>query len=260
MKNLKYIIGTLLLVISTFSCATDELDNFSGADGVYFQWAKDGVLFSSTQVTPYYIDSTNVSFAYELPSVTDSVFKIPVKLQGYLSNEDRPFNVNVLNSSTAVRGFHYDLPDTFVMPANKNIGYIPVTLHRTDDLSSSNVVLELELTQSAYFHANSISTKIAYGTNREVRMNQFTLQFNDILTEPAAWSSLSGWLGTFSAKKLYLFAEVNNIPVPNYTTRPALTTFLGQIAVFKAYLTQQKNNGTPVKEDDGSNMTLGPSA
>lgn len=64
-------------------------------------------------------------------------------------------------------------------------------------------------------------------------------------------------MGDFSAKKFYLFAEVNQMPLPNYNELPNLGDFFGQIAIMKAYLAAQKNAGTPVLEEDGSEMTLG---
>jgi len=47
------------------------------------------------------------------------------------------------------------------------------------------------------------------------------------------------------------------MPLPNYNELPNLGDFFGQIAIMKAYLAAQKNAGTPVLEEDGSEMTLG---
>lgn len=249
---IRKILITSFIGLFFLACEKEEIPVFSGKDVIYFQWAKDGKDFSSIV-----IDSLFVSFAYDLPNVMDSLIKVPVKIQGYLSSQDRNVKVQVMEGSTAKQGIHFEMPDLVVVPANKAIGYVPITLNRTVSMKDQVFSLKLQLLRNEDFEVNLYGEKKSFNSDRLLSYTQFELTISDILLEPESWSTLEPWLGPFSSKKLYLLAEVNEIPVPNYSTLPNLGDFLGHISVLKAYLAKQKNEGTPVLEDDGTEMILG---
>ncbi|QTE21328.1 DUF4843 domain-containing protein [Polaribacter cellanae] len=255
-KYIKTIIATCLVGLTFFACENEDIATFSGKNVIYFQWAIDGKDFAANK-----IDSTSITFAYKLPSkVSDSLIKVPIKVQGFISDKDRTVKINILKTSTAKKGVHFNIADNIIVPANEIIGYIPVTLNRTADMKLKPFSLKLQLLENKNFKTNLKGSKKSSNANRLLNYTEFELTFSDILTEPDKWFILKSWIGDFSTKKLYLFAEVNKIPVPNYNKFPDFGNFLGQLAVMKAYLAAQKNAGTPILEEDGSEMTLGPYA
>ncbi|MGY0427053.1 MAG: DUF4843 domain-containing protein, partial [Polaribacter sp.] len=118
----KYKIITCLIALGFLACEKEYLATFNGKDLIYFKWAKDGNN-SGNQ-----IDSTSVSFAYSLPSkVSDTLVKIPIKIQGFISSQDRLVNVKVMEeASTAQLGVHYTIPDKIIIPADSVVGNIPI--------------------------------------------------------------------------------------------------------------------------------------
>ncbi|MBD0833450.1 DUF4843 domain-containing protein [Aestuariibaculum sediminum] len=259
---MKKILYTLIifcsLALTIVSCAKEELPFFEGKNVVYFEWAKEGTPGNRFQT----IDSMSVSFAFDLPEITETVVQLPVKLQGYPVSNDRIVNLEIVGASTSIEGTHYSMPTTVVIPADSIRGYLPITFYRTPDLKEDAVSLKIKLISNEDFDANLLSTNDAANADRLASYNEFEITLSDILTEPAIWSSFMGYyLGDFSPKKLYLFAEVNGIPVPNYDEEQAdLNSFFAYGKVFKNYLADQKAAGTPVLEEDGSEMILGPYA
>jgi len=251
---IKTILITCTLAIAFFACEQDEIDTYNGKDLVYFQWAKDG----GNNYEEARLDSTSFSFAFELPALTDSVYNIPVKTQGFISNQDRSFLVKIGENSEATQGSHFDLPDNFVIPANSEIGSIPLTLYRSADLKTDILSLELELIPNENFNTDLIGDDKSSNSNKVLSYNTFELTFSDMLTQPNYWNSLPVYyLGDFSVKKMYVFAEVNNIPVPNWDEEFIYGDFLVQKDIFQAYIRTQKATGTPVLEEDGTEMELG---
>ncbi|GAA4298700.1 DUF4843 domain-containing protein [Aestuariibaculum suncheonense] len=253
----KYIKSVMLfctVALAVVSCAKEELPLFNGNDVVYFEWAKEGTPGNRFQT----IDSIGVSFAFDLPTITEKVINIPVKLQGYPVSKDRQVNFNILESSTGVEGKHFTIPQSVFVPADSVRAILPVTLLRTTDLKDVSVSLKVQLQSNDFFDVNLLSTKEASNADRLLSYNEFEITLSDMLVEPALWSRfMIYYLGDFSAKKLYLFAEVNGIPVPNFDEGADLNAFFAQVKVLKNYLIDQKAAGTPVLEEDGSEMVLG---
>ncbi len=252
----KYFYTSLLIAIMVLgfvSCSNEDIPAYSGKDIVYFEWAKSGTGGRSLIL----IDSMSYSFAYQLPSVTDTTIKVPIKVQGPTKNTDRKVNLEVSQTSTAQAGVHYTIPETIVVPADSVRAIVPITLNRVADLKDAILSLKIELLANENFETSIYNTKEANNIDRVLSYTQFEITFSDILTQPAKWSVLSNWLGPWSTKKLYLLAEVNNMPVPDYNDFPDLVEFFAHVAVLKAYLKKQKEAGTPVLEDDKSEMVLG---
>ncbi|MBJ6368385.1 DUF4843 domain-containing protein [Snuella sedimenti] len=257
---LKNIMLICAIALGAIACTKDEIDTFSGTELLYFQWAVDGQILGNSVSGPK-LDSTSMSFAFELPNVTDSVYMVPVKILGKASSTDRPFNLKVLPTSTAVEGVDFTIPANVFIPADSIRAMVPITLIRTPKMKDAPVSIQIGLEPNEYFNTNYFGTSEDQNSKALLKYNEFELTVSDILTEPARWSSLAPWLGDFSAKKLILYATVNNIPIPNWNVNlPDIGLFFARKNVLKAYLIDQKNNGTPVLEDDGTEMKLGPFA
>ncbi|MFV0541178.1 MAG: DUF4843 domain-containing protein [Aestuariibaculum sp.] len=261
MEKYKYIltlIGSITLLFS--ACSKDELEQFdTNTSHIYFEWAKEGTNGLGLKSSQY-IDSLNISFAYELPSFTDSIINVPVKLLGYTTKTERVVNLKVLTSSSAIQDTHYEIPTSVTFPADSVRTYIPVKIKRDAALKDQVAALKFELLPNQYFDTAIFTTQESTDVDRAISFTQFEITFSDILTEPKYWFILKNYLGDFSAKKLYLFAELNGISVPNYNELPNISTFLAQVRILKTYLAQQKAAGTPILEEDGTEMKLGPYA
>jgi len=256
-KYIKRIVSCCIIAFALSACEKEEIATFSGKDVIYFQWAVDGKDFETQK-----IDSTSISFALERPTeVMDSLVLIPVKVQGFTSTQDRSISVKLMDDSTAKEGVHYTISDNVVIPANEYVGYVGISFKRTEDMKDQIYSLKLQLLENENFETNLFGTEANYNNSDKIlSYTEFEITVSDILTEPDRWYSLEKYIGTFSVKKFYLFAEVNQMPLPDYNVIPDWGDFFGHIAVFKAYLEAQENAGTPVLEEDGTPMILGPGA
>lgn len=257
-KYLKNIMLICTMALGVMACTKDEIDTFSGTDELYFKWAVDGFNdFASDK-----IDSISVSFAFDLPEVTDSIFMVPVKVLGNTSSMDRPFSIQALPTSTATEGVDFVLPQSLVIPANSITANVPITLLRTPEMKNGALSIQFELVPNEYFKTDYFGTAEDRTTKELLKYDEFEVTVSDILEKPKFWSPfMDYYLGDFTAKKLILYATVNGIPIPNWNLSPPdLGTFFGRKNILKAYLIEQASNGTPVLEDDGTEMKLGPFA
>ncbi len=257
-KYIKKIMLICATVLSVIACKEDEIDLFSGSDVLYFKWSVDGFNNDSSKR----LDSVYVSFASKTPDVVDSIYNIPVKILGNLTDFDREFKVQVLPTSTAVEGVDFIMPTNVFIPAQSVTAMLPITLLRTETMQNEAVSIKVGLVPNEYFRTDYYGTAEKIDSHELLKYNEIEVAVSDILNKPFWWDRIiKFYLGDYSRKKLMLFATVNNIPIPDWETSPPnIGTFFGQKNVFKAYLLEQKNNGTPVLEDDGTEMQLGPYA
>ncbi|MBD0824899.1 DUF4843 domain-containing protein [Aestuariibaculum marinum] len=256
-KILKNIAVAFLLALTIVSCGKHDIMTFEGNDAIYYKWAVEGVnpQFSD----PNYRDSLNITFAFEQPDVNELLIEIPIKVQGYPEAFAREVSVSVMDISTAIEGTHFSLPAKIVIPKDSVVGTVPVSLYRTADMKYEMYSINLKLNENENFTNNILENTMHSNVERLVSYTEFQLIVSDILTQPQYWDDR--YLGPYSDKKLYLWAEVLNIPVPNWNTeRPDPYTFTAQLSVFKQYLIIQEQRGTPVLEEDGEPMVLGPRA
>lgn len=252
-KKIKLLIGVVLAALMLAACE-DELMTFAGNDVIYYKWAVEGVNPSAKK--PGYTDSTNVTFAYMQEDIRVIDYRIPIKVQGYTADSDRQVDVEILAETTAEEGVHFDLPASIVILADSVVGYIPITFHRTADMQEQAYSVKLRLNTNANFNTNLLPINKLNSDGRLLSYTEFEVVISDVLTQPQYW--LEDYLGAFSVKKMYLWAEVLNVPIPNWEdSRPDTNTFDARLAVFKQYLIRQEKLGTPVLEDNGEPMTLG---
>ena len=260
-KGIKNIILMCSVVFTIVSCTKNEIETFSGEDVIYFKWSIEGQNPDFYQPSSR-IDSTSISFAYELPSVVDTIYSIPVKIMGEPVPVNRSFNVELMSSSTAIEGVDFDNPTGLFIPANEVEAMIPLKVLRNAKMKNEELSIKFRLIANEHFRADYHGTTENSTTTLPLEYNTFELTISDMLVKPKYWSPfMDYYLGDFSAKKLILYATVNNIPIPNWNPSPPdLGTFFGRKNVLKAYLQEQTAKGTPVLEDDGSVMKLGPYA
>ncbi|WP_027138017.1 DUF4843 domain-containing protein [Gaetbulibacter saemankumensis] len=249
-KYINQLFLALTLCLSFIACEEREIDTFKGNDNIFFKWALDG-RFSSTNK----VDSVAFSFGSFLPDITKDTFKIPVQTQGFVYDIDREYSIEILEESTAQEGVHFSLPSSFVIPANSIIDSLPIYLMRTADMKEETFSIKIGLVPNENFDANLDGSGLNAETGEPISYNTFELAISDILIKPTYWPFP---MLDYSTKKFYLYAEVNNIPLPDWNTENPLRdpTFFTKFFSFQGYLREQINAGTPVLEDDGTPMTV----
>ncbi len=94
-------------------------------------------------------------------------------------------------------------------------------------------------------------------SNRQVSLVSFRWFANDIIKKPARW--LDTYLGTFTRKKLLLMAQVLGFEPAYLDASVSIVEMTAYGKFMQRYLNEQKAAGNTVYEDDGSEMTMGPS-
>ena len=250
MKNYIKKIGVMcLVVLSITACETKETMVYEGKDVIYFSQALERRL-----------DSIPISFAFDLENVIGKIVDVKVQVQGYTKSYDRIAQLEILDDqTTAIEGVHFNLPKEIVILKDSVYADIPVEFIRTDDMETEIFNLKFKLVPNDHFETTLTGDQTSSNskTSRPVVYDEFEISVSDQLVEPSIWNRfMVYYLGDFSRKKIYLFAEVNEIPVPDFSRFPNLGTIFNQVAKFKSYLNAQKAAGTPVLEDDGTEMII----
>jgi hypothetical protein len=243
------LLAIVSVTVGLMSCEKG-LEPYHGNNGIYFRDNKTK-----------FLDTSFVTFGFSGPGVTDSVISIPVSALGMTANSDRPFKLVVVDSSTAKAGVHYDaLSETMTIKAGEVGTSVKLKLHRTPDIQINPVYLVLELLPNEHFQTDVRTFSNGSGTSKAT---SFKLWINDILTQPSKWQT--PYMGTFSRKKLYLTASVLGLDIQEMINilngtdgTVALNAQIAWGRSMKLYLNQQAAAGTPVYEDNGSRMAMGP--
>lgn len=234
------------------ACSNDTIDTYQGNDNVYYTWSVEGLYVNRLYVYP---DSLGFTFAYKEAAVTDSIFKLPVTVQGQVLDRDRTLKVSVNPQSTAKEGVHFDLPESIKFGANLTTDSIPITFHRTPEMKSETFTLVLDLEENEDFRIE-MKDKLEDEFTGEMRSyTSFKLSVNDILKQPTFWHE--GFLGVFTKKKLFLISELLGIPTDHYNNIVPYSDLQFHAQFMKRYLNDKKAAGETVYEDDGTEMTMG---
>lgn len=252
MKNKIIYLCVVCLSFLVAACSTDEINTYEGKDNVYFTWSEKR---PNTSYPYQYIDSLGVSFAFMPQEVTSLVFKLPVSVQGKLQDQDREVSLRVKSESTAKPGVHFDLPETFVFRANRNVDSLPVTLYRTAEMKDEVFTMVLELLPNDNFSVGMTDKLVDEKTGEILDYTVFQLSINDVLETPRRWFAY--YLGTFTAKKMTLMSELLNIPLDFYTNDVSLSETLYHGQFMQRYLNEKAAAGEPIYEEDGSLMIMG---
>ncbi|WMI64128.1 DUF4843 domain-containing protein [Aestuariibaculum sp. YM273] len=253
MKNIFIYACLFCIGFIAVSCNTDEINTYQeDKDNIYFTWSEQ----KPDNRYPYsYIDSLGVTFAFKPQDVTSFVFKLPISVQGELSDKDRVVNLSVKAESTAKEGLHFDLPETIVLGANKSVDSIPITLYRTPEMKNESLTLILELLSNDNFSVNMTNKLIDEQTGETLNYTVFQLSVNDILETPARW--FEPYLGEFTAKKMLLMTELLNIPLDYYTNSVPISESQYYGTFMQRYLNEKAAAGETIYEEDGTPMVMG---
>ncbi|MBD0830545.1 DUF4843 domain-containing protein [Aestuariibaculum sediminum] len=253
MKKIILYITMSCLCCFMMACDEDTLDTYSAKDSIYYTWPVDGAWIEGARVYP---DSLGTTFAFKPAEITETIFPLGVSVQGNVVDYDREINVKVKESSTAVQGVHFDLPEKIIFGANKAVDSIPITLYRTADMKDNSFTLVLELVEGADFAVEMRDEIIDVLTEEKRDFTVFQLTVNDIIRTPKYWYFY--YLGDFSAKKMLLISEVLDVPLDIYENTRDYNLMRYHGYFIQRYLNEKDKAGEPILEEDGSPMVMGP--
>lgn len=272
MRKMIYWSALLAIVLPFLSCKK-EMMGYEGVEGIYFG-VRSGPSWAAPVSWPFR-PYTNVEFVKQPQEVQEMVINIAVNITGPVKNYDRPFRVAMNpDSTTAQAGVHY-LPfgDTYTIPANATIGYIPITVKRTPDMLNENKKLGLRLFANDHFSLSFPEWKAIPGLGETTIGNDtafdatlHTININDLMVQPAVWRGSiqagnreAGIWGAFTRKKMELMFQLFNLKYEDFASETTMTPVLVTLIASELgrYLVNQFNAGTPVLEDDGRLMFAG---
>ncbi|WP_426330190.1 DUF4843 domain-containing protein [Pedobacter sp. R-06] len=250
MNTIKYISISALIFCFFTSCKKQSLLTYNSPDNIYFT------------STGQPLDSTNFTFANQLPSVKATVFKIPIAVSGTPKDYDRTFQVIVDKSSTAIAGQHYEFPFSMTVRAGRVVDSLGIKLLRSTDLQNKAVLLKLILQENQNFHVD-IKTVTSYTSF--INVTNFKLYISDVLVDGKYWSGVfAAYFGAFSKKKVLLINQIVGMPLDYYTSGWLTDVNVSAKSTVWAitmshYLADQKAAGKTIFEDDGvTEMVMAP--
>ncbi len=237
------------------SCEKEGIETYQDTDNIYFSNA----LYAPNGITEPVRDSTGFSFSLDRPAITGRIFKIPIRVQGNLSDIDRKVKLTVDPSSTAIQGTHFTLPQEIYLHAGKQVDTVDVTFFRTPDMKTNQYTLVLNLEENEWFTTKMQSKVVNSITGKTMSFIRCKITFDDKLTQPPGW--YAAYLGVFTAKKFFLMCELMDLNPEMFAQKlgaPGLTvpdvTYYQNF--MKRYLADQKKSGNTIYEEDGSEMFL----
>ena len=263
-KFLLYLCAALLLG----ACQEDEIMLFDREEaGVYFQYGGQTRLYINSEA---YYDTLSYSFSTASDTVTEVILETRIRTMGKVKDYPRSIALSVdEENTTAIEGTHYEIDFTkAVIPAGEGEIMFPVKFLRAPDLMDKRVQLMLKLEDNEHFKVyfnEQKNTNVYTSVGEQIMANRFRFTVSEIYTEPSYWGSFAGdILGEWSVAKFRFVNNVCEIPVEDWN-RGGYDDSKVQAGRFPIYGIMVRNElqrladaGTPVLDDDGSYMQLGP--
>ncbi|MEG1950919.1 MAG: DUF4843 domain-containing protein, partial [Odoribacter sp.] len=227
MKKILLGIGIIVLL---FSCQKDKMMIYEGSNQI--------------ELSKGYKDTLDFTFAFH-PEEKSWRLWIPVKLTGNLSDRDRMYYVDVVDTlTTAQEGFHYEkISREQVFRAGVHKDSLLIIIKRTTDLDAKRVILGIVISSSEEL---SVVTK----TN-----NRTLIRFTAQLGRPDWWDQWheSNGLGKYSKKKYELFIREMKVSDLDWQKREDLnySEMRALVLGFKYWLLDN-----PQIDEDGSKMEV----
>lgn len=188
-------------------------------------------------------DSVTFPFLF-YPGEDEVLFPVPVELAGQSLSANMAYKLVVDEKySTAIAGFHFDLPDNIVFHAGKYKDTCLIKLIRTPDLKTTEVKLVLRLEGNENFKLG------------QQDYSMMIIRINDRLVKPEWWNNrvTTYYLGNYSDLKYELFIQETGVADFTGKSESELRTYALK---FKYYLQKEKQAGRVVKEKDGKEMEV----
>ncbi|MDU1891657.1 MAG: hypothetical protein E6767_13295 [Dysgonomonas sp.] len=216
MKKYIFLLAILTSLIFFVSCEEDKLDTYSVENNVYFIHANDSIVINLKGM-----ESGN--FVYK----TDSIFRIPVRIMGKVSDVDRNISAKattkddvknldsiLMNCPQAIYNTDFEILPS-VIPANKETGYLNVKMKNSDKLKETGDTIAAVITLIA-----NDDLKVNYSSEEALKGKKSSLIFrlffySNIAEAPRLWalsskfvtSGVSVYWGNYTPEKFALIVK-----------------------------------------------------
>lgn len=198
---------------------------------------KSGHFIQFTQVLT---DTTNLSFFF-YPGKEDLSIAMPVRLVGTMPDANIKYELKVDAKATTAQTRHYSLPASFEFRKGLAVDTAYVTIKKTPEMATTTYLLVITIAPEGEARPG----QTAYARR--------IFRINDMVTKPSWWDSNMDrfYLGEYTERKFRKFMEFTGVGDLSEKSDTEKTELIKR---FKYYLIQMKDAGTPVLEDDGSDM------
>jgi hypothetical protein len=241
MQNNKLIIYAALLCSALMTACSKE-------DRLMYE--QDARVYFSKYVTNS--DSVVYSFATGPEDIIVDTAWLNFRIMGDAVGHDREIKLKVLDSSTAVAGYHYAV-QPLVLPANEFTATVPVLLYRRPGLKDSMVHVVFEIAESGDFKPgyNDKPNPFAHKYDRL----HYKISINDQLLKPGNWdNSLAPNFGTYSMTKFKFMIDVTGKTVWTGSIYPGDLQYLIQTVKLALYNYEQANG--PMYDENGEQVVF----
>jgi hypothetical protein len=264
-KIYPFFITLASVLLISVSCTKDMME-YNGPEGIYFA-VQNGYSYLPSSGWPY-VPFTNVEFVKTIDNEVS--VNILLRATGQAKTYPRTVEFQVVSDSTnAVEGVHYTMPNSVTLEAGHTETYIPVTLKRTEDMKSEIIKLQIKLLAnndfSLIFQSWQSPKDLTYGTIYEgFDASRHNILCSDIITKPTYWqgsydvNTMKEYnaFGEFSQKKFlliqslmgYTYDDFMSSETMTYGVRYAISRYMSN------YLLGKYKAHEPVLEDDGRLM------
>lgn len=221
-----YIAGLMLASCFLANCKKEEIAVYD--TGHYVQFTNSN------------LDTISLSFFF-YPNQDQVKVALPVKLVGLMPTEDLHYKIGVSGEGTTAMPAHYTLADEFVFRKGLAMDTAYVLINKRPDLATQTFTLALQIAADG--------DVLPGQTNYTRRI----FRINDMISRPNWWNATveSTYLGRYTEKKFRTFMAVVGVgDITPYSSFEQRDLYLQ----FKYYLIRMKEAGTPVLEDDGTDM------
>ncbi len=218
----------LLSILFLSSCKKEKIESWETPDR-YIQFQKkvsDTIIFS---------------YLFHPGSVTNYTIKVPVKMIGFLPDQNLDYTVEIIPELTTINPSLYSMSLTNEFRSGLIFDSIPIEIKRDPIMKTKSLYLGLRLKANQNWKTG------------QTEFIEQIVRINDMVFQPKWWNSniTNYYLGTYTDKKFRTFIEVigtGDLDAVN------VNKIYEHVQTFKIYLQQQKEAGTPVLEDNGTDM------
>lgn len=267
LSNIIILTAILSTAAITTGCAHEEIELYSGCKaGIYIQDAIGADAYGN----PTVFRSGNDSFTFTKydETVTKESVTFQVKLMGDVVDYDRPYCIEVLaDSTTAIENVDYSLEgNNFSIKAGANQDDVTVTMLRNPRLKKELVRVTFIIKPNENFdtplkeYTNSSNWNVE-GT--KINACIYYVEFGEIYTAPGYWAYAGEYCGKWTVEKYLLLNRTMGWTVNDWDKVGDVGSKIGlgrlqfAASALQAYLQEQADAGTPVREEDGTFMQLG---
>ncbi|GEM_PF-1756481 len=277
MKSYRIYILSVVLGCSLLSCEKQEVPLFDGEDAIYIATGQTQfsgrVLVNQDSINA--VTSYSVNFGFMQDEVMTDTIRIPLRVLGRVSNQDRPVDIAIIREATdAVEGRDFQIFPAMI-PANSIQGQLVVVLNRTESLGEDARTLRLQVMTNEHF------PRYMYIDSVNV-YNQAEISLLNVFRRPDNWEGvwyfgqyyqgfgLGLHFGDYSDTKYRLILELagTNTIIPFYLrgfpeTQPGAPGYFTDnewrllIYRIQLYLIRyMQENGRPMLDENGEEITI----